>query len=101
MKINELSGYLEQTLQYPVDRVTVIEQVGAVGLDAPDDAQNTDIRAVLEPLNEERYDSADDLFTSILGGLGDAYIGRKFYDDRGANPPRLVGGDRFPENESF
>ncbi|ELK47037.1 hypothetical protein D320_20409, partial [Haloferax sp. BAB-2207] len=38
------------------------------------------------PLGTETYESAADLYNTILGSVSDDYIGRKFYDDRGADP---------------
>lgn len=101
MKINELPHYLENELAYPVDRTIVIERIGHVEVDAPAREGTATIATTLERLNEQAYSCPEELFNAIVGTLGDEYIGRKFYDDRGPNPEAPAGGTEFPANESF
>ena len=100
MKVNELAGFLEEELSYPIDRDQVILDIGDVELEAPDEGQTGTIGHSLERLNEESYTSPDELLHAIVGTLGDEYIGRKYYDDRGTNP-EATEEPQFPPNDSF
>ena len=44
---------------------------------------------------EEEFRSADELYDALLTFVGDAYIGRKYYDDRGAQPGEEGEGVSF------
>ncbi|WP_336021565.1 hypothetical protein [Halobellus salinisoli] len=101
MKITDLSDYLEAELTYPIDRENVIERIGSVEIEAPDAEQNETVETIVTNLGQERYDSAEELFTTIIGNVSDEYIGRKFYDDRGGNPPETESGPRDEDNVSF
>lgn len=100
MNISELAIALDRELEYPIDRSTVIEQIGDVSIDGPVQPSD-DIASILARLDEETYRSADQLFLTILGTVSDRYIGRKYYDDRGTNPgpPLVIEG--VQEQESF
>ena len=86
MKINELPSFLEDELDYPIDHAAVVERIGAVEIDAPDDQGTETISVIIDGVGLETYRSADELFETIIGNVSDEYIGRKFYDDRGSNP---------------
>lgn len=76
---------LKSRLDMPIDQETVVENLGDVEIDAP----TGDSETVAEILNRdptEVYDSAEDVYYSILSNLDEVYVGRKFYDDRGPNP---------------
>lgn len=93
MNFSDLRGLVATEIAYPADQETVIAEIGDVHLDAPG-AEGEDVRATLTPLAEERYDTPEELFTTILGSVGDQYIGRKYYDDRDTNPdPAIVDRD--------
>lgn len=83
MKIENLPGYFDEQLTYPADRATVIERLGEVEVEAPDQDDSETISTIIRPLSDETYGSADELYTTIIGNLNEEYIGRKFYDDRG------------------
>ncbi len=101
MKINHLSGYLETELSYPTDQSAVLEQIGSVVIDAPDADETETVSTIIEPLGEQRYDCPEELFETILGNVSDEYIGRKFYDDRGANPMETPLGPADETDVSF
>ena len=97
MRPPQLHRYLEDEFEYPVDHATVLDQVGDVTVDAPDDVDSETIDETLTNDNDDVYETVDDLFDSIFGNLDDDYIGRKYYDDRGAN---IEGGDgEYPQDE--
>lgn len=101
MRITDLPPYLESSFQYPVDRHTVIEEIGDMDLEGPHSGHSESIQNILERLEEDEYTSVDELFTTIVGTVSDQYIGRKYYDDRGANPRPPVIHEQFQDNESF
>ncbi|KAB1187753.1 MULTISPECIES: hypothetical protein [Haloferax] len=86
MESHALSAFLADELTYPIDVEGVVEHVGDVEVDAPDADNSETIATILTPLGTATFESADDLYTTIIGNLSDDYIGRKFYDDRGADP---------------
>lgn len=96
MLLSELPDHLETALTYPVELDTVLEREGHVEIEAPDASDSETIRAVLEPLNRDSFESPRDLFNTIYGNVSEEYIGRKFYDDRGSNP---MAADRGPSDE--
>lgn len=102
MKPQGLYKYLEDEVEYPVNHATVLDQFGSVTVDAPDEVDSETIAETLADDDDETYESADDLFESIFGNLDEDYIGRKYYDDRGAN---IDGPDgdypRDERDESF
>lgn len=42
------------------------------------------IAEVLDRCPENRFESADALYDALVTFVGDAYVGRKYYDDRGS-----------------
>ncbi|WP_416840667.1 hypothetical protein [Haloferax sp. DFSO52] len=86
MEFHALPAFLADELTYPVESERVVEQVGDVELDAPDVDDSETIATVLTPLGATTFDSANDLYNTIIGNVSDDYIGRKFYDDRGGDP---------------
>ncbi|WP_231512877.1 DUF5789 family protein [Haloferax mediterranei] len=86
MEIRELPALLESELTYPVDTGHVVDQIGNVELDTPATDTSETIGVILAPLGATTFDSPNELYNTILGNVSDDFIGRKFYDDRGANP---------------
>ncbi|MFC6755971.1 MULTISPECIES: hypothetical protein [Haloarcula] len=86
MKIDELQAFLEDELSYSVSHDAVLSQVGSAELEAPDADETETISNIIDAVGQESYDSAEELFATVLGNVNDDYIGRKFYDDRGGNP---------------
>lgn len=83
--LDELLPRLEADLVYPVTTEAVLGQIGTAEIEAPDRSDSQTVAEVLEPVGEETFGSAEALFEALLGNLSDDYVGRKFYDDRGAN----------------
>ena len=83
MRLAETRNLFARTLTFPVDREAVLDAVGGTELDAPYGDPET-IREVIGRTDEPDFDSADELFDTVLANVGDQYIGRKHYDDRGA-----------------
>ncbi|WP_136589100.1 DUF5789 family protein [Salinigranum halophilum] len=83
MRLAETRNAFARQLTFPTDRETVLAEVGDQPLEAPYGDPET-IRTVLERTDEASFNSADELFDTVLANVGDQYIGRKHYDDRGA-----------------
>lgn len=69
------------------------EQVGQVTVVAPDSDDSETLASILEHVDDDRYETADALFETVVSRLPDAYIGRKYYDDRGSNPAQAGDED--------
>lgn len=85
MEINELEEFLERELDYPITLAAVRGEIGDVEVDAPDAEDSETVSDVLAHLDEDTYQSADDLFETVMSNLPDEYIGRKYYSDRGGD----------------
>jgi len=86
MKIEELPAYLESELTYSLSHDSVLDRVGSVEIDAPDSDATEQISDIIGAVGQESYASPQELYETIIGNVGDEFIGRKFYDDRGGNP---------------
>lgn len=94
MMLKDLPDALERQIDYPVDPVTVSARIGDREIEAPDRADSRTIAELLAQVDGDTYESPGQLFDAIVSLLPDAYIGRKFYDDRGSNPLELVPDQR-------
>ncbi|QWC19651.1 hypothetical protein [Halorubrum sp. 2020YC2] len=95
MEYSDTERVVEQSLEFPVTRDAVIEQIGTVEIESPSGDFVT-IREVLDPVDEEGYLSSDALYATIVGNLDETFIGRKYYDDRGS-VPLGTGADDDPD----
>jgi hypothetical protein len=82
MRLPETRDLFVRELEFPVRCETVIDRIGGTELDAPNGPSET-VGEVLERCPEEEFDSADALYDALITFVGDGYVGRKFYDDRG------------------
>jgi hypothetical protein len=82
MRLPEVRDVFARELTFPVRCETVVESLGDRELEAPNGGIET-IAEVLERCPEEEFDSADGLYDALVTFVSDAFIGRKFYDDRG------------------
>ena len=82
MRLRETRDVFADRLTFPVDRQQVIDNVGDVALDPPD-GDRTTVAAVLDLSDDEEFASPDELHRTVVGYVDDAFIGRKYYDDRG------------------
>lgn len=87
MELTRLYRELEADLEYPIDLETVIERIGDTEIEAPDRMDSETVAGILGPLGQDTYNSPVELADAIIGNVGDEYVGRKFYDDRGGNLP--------------
>lgn len=101
MRVEEISSYVDEELTYPIERDAVIERIGEVEVAAPDEADTETIATILGSLGPETYSSADELYNTIIGNVGEEHIGRKYYDDRGQNDMHSTGGPQEERDISF
>jgi hypothetical protein len=85
IELIELRRTLVDDFEYPISTANVLQQAGQERIEAPDKSDSETLIDILEPIGEETFGSPEELFEEILGNLDEAYIGRKFYDDRGTN----------------
>jgi len=86
MRLREVRDEIDERVDCPVDRSTVLDRIGNEKLEAPAGESET-FSQVLGRDGTETYYSTAELYESVLCNLSEAYIGRKNYDDRG---PTLV-----------
>lgn len=87
MRIKDLLQTFESEFTYPLTSETLLEQAGDALIEAPNQADSVTLASVLEGCNASQFSSSSDLYYTVVGNLDDAFIGRKFYDDRGTNFP--------------
>lgn len=85
MRLPETRDLFAQKLQFPASRETVLETVGSTELTPPDGEVAT-IQTVIERSEVEEFDSADELYDTLMTLVGAQFIGRRYYDDRGGMP---------------
>lgn len=85
MRLPETRDLFARKLQFPASRNAVLETVGDTEL-SPPDGEVTTIRTVIERSEAEEFDSADDLYDTLMTLVGAQFIGRRYYDDRGGMP---------------
>lgn len=90
--LNDLPDWTEAAFDYPVEHATVIRRAGDRTLEAPAPAESETVATALDRSREDTYRTADQLRAAIRGGVGEAYVGRKRYDDRGGNPLAAMPG---------
>lgn len=82
MQLVDIRHHIAETCDFPAASDAIIEELGDIELSAPTGDTMT-IAEILDIPEQTTYDSADALYTSIVGNLDDSFIGRKYYDDRG------------------
>ena len=84
MKLANARDQFVEEFTFPVERQQVLASLGDVEIDGPTENPDT-VAEVLERTDVEVFDSADELFDTLIGLLSSEYVGRQFYDDRGSN----------------
>lgn len=86
IRLSEARDLFTRTVSYPVTCEEVIEATGDVSLASPTGSTET-IGDVLGRCDSGTvFESNDELYDTLVTYLGEDYIGRKMYDDRGSNP---------------
>jgi hypothetical protein len=84
MRLNEAHPQFVHEFEFPVNHEQVIDRIGDWPIEAPDGTTES-IANILERGSTTVYPTANALFATLIGNVDDAYIGRKFYDDRAPN----------------
>lgn len=82
MRLSETRDLFASRFEFPVDREEVMEQVGDIEIDAPT-GEAERIGTILDRTEQGTYGSSEELQDLVITYVGDQYIGRKFYDERG------------------
>jgi len=82
MRLPETRDLFARKLQFPATRATVMETVGSTVLDAPG-GENKTIGDIIDRCETDEFESADTLYDTLMTFVGEEFIGRKYYDDRG------------------
>lgn len=94
--------WLSTELEFPITRDDLADEIGDVYIEAPDPGDSERLESIIERTGAAAFRSASDLYESILCGLDEEYIGRKYYDDRGVNPiGDRAGSPVDPLDQSF
>jgi len=82
MEITEIRGHLDRTIEFPVGRTELIAALGDREVRAPGGG-TTRLAEAIDRTDERTYGSATEAHETIVGNLGENFVGRKYYDDRG------------------
>ena len=84
MRPSETHELVEREIVFPVVQETLIDEIGNATIESPSGSPAS-IGEVLERADESSYRTPGEVYETILNHLGEEYVGRKFYDDRGLN----------------
>jgi len=83
IRLPEARDLFSRELSFPVTCEEVEAELGEVTLASPVGSPET-IGDTLGRCEVREFDSADELYDALLTYVGEEYVGRKGYDDRGA-----------------
>jgi hypothetical protein len=83
IRLPEARDLFSRELRFPITCAEVREQVGGVTLASPMGSPET-IDDALARCDIREFASVDELYSALLTFVGEEYVGRKGYDDRGA-----------------
>ncbi|MFB6104348.1 MAG: hypothetical protein ABEJ57_04590 [Halobacteriaceae archaeon] len=81
MDLSAVRDHIADRCEFPIEQDTLVDRVGDVRIDAPTTA-TASLETVLERSSETRYRSVDAVYTTVVGNVGEAFVGPKNYDDR-------------------
>jgi len=84
MRLSNARDRFVSEFTFPIKREQVLDTLGDVEIDGPTDDPET-VSEVLGRADVESFDSAEELYDTLIGLMGSEYVGRRFYDDRGSN----------------
>lgn len=90
MRLPETRDLFARELEFPTTREAVLEAVGDEELHAPA-GQNETIAEVLQRCDTQEFQTVDSLYGTLMAFVSDAFIGRKYYDDRGGSSLAMDG----------
>ena len=95
VEFGDLDEKLE-SIDYPVSLDELLAEHGDAELDLSGETRT--LEKLLEPFEDDTYESADEVRQSILTMVDDEAIGRKNYSDRSGDDP---GEETEEDDESF
>lgn len=98
MEYSELRELIDRSVEFPITHERLVDQLGTVEL-TPPAGEPVPLSEILTRVDEQTYPSPEMLYTTVVGNLDEAFVGRKHYDDRGGTG---AGGDpRRPSQRSL
>lgn len=82
MRIPETRDLIVNEITFPASRGEVEDAIGEVCLESPGGSEE-ELREVLNRCGVDEFESADELYDTVVGNVSGDHIGRKKYDDRG------------------
>lgn len=82
MRLPETRDLFARELDFPVTADAVEETIGEATLEAPTGHTET-VSEVVDRSSRTEFGSADELYDTLITFVSDAFIGRKYYDERG------------------
>lgn len=93
MYLAAVRDHVDDQCEFPITHEELVTAVGSDEVKAPTTDGET-IATILGRTSEDRYRSADGVYTSVVGCVSAEFIGPKNYDDRAG--ARSVPEDRDP-----
>lgn len=94
MQLRTLHDWASSQFKFPVTKRDVVAEAGDKEIEAPEPSESETVATILDRSGESRFGSPRHLEEVIRGNVSEAYIGRKFYDDRGSDPRPNANGSR-------
>ncbi|WP_101297223.1 DUF5789 family protein [Halegenticoccus soli] len=85
MRLSETYRIVDRTFDFPISAERLDAELGDRTIESPTGDSET-IGEVLERCDATTFRSPEGVYEALLCHVTDAYVGRKFYDDRAANP---------------
>ncbi len=82
MRIPETRDLIVKEIDFPASCSEVKDAIGDVCLESPVGSQE-ELHEVLGRCGDQEFESADELYDTVIGNVSGEHIGRKKYDDRG------------------
>lgn len=82
MEYSEMRRLVDGSVEFPITHEDLVEQLGDVELTAPT-GDSVPVGEILDRAGEPEYQSTDMVYATIIGNLGDIFIGHKYADGRG------------------
>ncbi|MEF8841203.1 MAG: hypothetical protein V5A62_06200 [Haloarculaceae archaeon] len=87
IRLPETRDLFSRELEFPVTCERVVDSVGDVDLESPSGSAES-IGTVLGRCETDEFASVDELYGALVTFVGEAYVGRKGYDDRSSTTTR-------------
>lgn len=84
MRLPETRDLIVGEVEFPATCEEVEEALGDVYIESPLGSEEK-LKDVLGRCGEQEFESADELYDTVVGNVSEAHVGRKKYDDRGPN----------------